>query len=57
MHPDQVAEFAKEYHRELNQQAALNNTAHDRLRAEQYLGGGSLPSGHIVRLGKVSMNW
>jgi site-specific DNA recombinase len=34
MHPDLVAEFAKEYHRELNRQAALNNTAHDRLKAE-----------------------
>jgi site-specific DNA recombinase len=34
MHPDLVTEFAKEYHRELNRQAALDNTAHNRLVAE-----------------------
>jgi len=34
MHPDLVAEFANEYHCELNRLAALKNTAHDRLKAE-----------------------
>lgn len=34
MHPDLVTEFAKEYHRELNRQAALDNTTHNRLVAE-----------------------
>jgi len=34
MHSDLVAEFANEYHRELNRQAALNNSAHDHLKAE-----------------------
>ena len=53
MHPDLVAEFAKEYHREINRQAALNNSAHDRLKAE--LSKIEEEIGHIIDAVKAGM--